>query len=176
MTGSKRYWSDLKRFLSKYICLWKSFTLPTLSQKLQILNAWKGNFRESYPCKFIFYLFLKLWMRFAFTACFYTWKFPDFCFTSLWRFIYPACLLGLPRDSAKLSSPYIYNILNFCNILLLKLDILFLCLHYLFLVIQSLFIGMQFWANVLVKVQKMLLLLASYLFWTNGSFYRQENQ
>ena len=56
-------WQKLKNiglanFLSKYICFLESFNLLTLSQKLQILNAWKNNFGEYCASKLIYFLFV----------------------------------------------------------------------------------------------------------------------
>ena len=46
-----------KYILSKYICFLESVTLLTISQKVQILNAWKDNFGESCACKLLYFLF-----------------------------------------------------------------------------------------------------------------------
>ena len=68
----------LKHILYPNICFWESVTSLTLSQKVQITNAWKGNFGE--------WCGSNLWKHFASMSFFYPWN----CLTILdnWFFFY----------------------------------------------------------------------------------------
>ena len=56
----------LKHILYPNICFWESVTSLTLSQKVQITNAWKGNFGE--------WCGSNLWKHFASMSFFYPWN------------------------------------------------------------------------------------------------------
>ena len=111
----------LKHILYPNICFWESVTSLTLSQKVQITNAWKGNFGE--------WCGSNLWKHFASMSFFIPeivlpFLIIDSFFTSLLRFVYiPTIFLpGLRGDSEYFLSPkrpYIYSILMVCNIMLL---------------------------------------------------------
>ena len=113
-TWTGKYWSGLSTFLFKYICFWESVTLLILPQKVQILNAPKGNFWECFACKLL-YLLLVSWPLEAF--CFHEFFFipenlilflvTDSSFTNLPQVTYiPAIyLFGFNGNSETLRSP-----------------------------------------------------------------------
>ena len=108
------------------ICFWEFVILRTLSQKIQILNAWKDNLGNPVLliC-YIFYLLLNLWKNFGSMSCFYTLDFPTifgnwfFFYKFIMIYVYQQFDYLIPMEilipSVPLKRPYSYNILTVLN-------------------------------------------------------------
>ena len=147
-------------FLSKYICFWESVTLLTMSQKMQILNAWKDTIGECSTFKFSYFSFAFQPLK-AF-CLHYTWTFltilGDRFFLQVHHdlFIYQQFVylvyMRILNTFLPLKGSYIYNIFMTFNKILFSVltrnaipALLLRSSNAVF------FIGITFWTNDLLS-------------------------